>query len=120
MSDAHAMGHADHAGPRFQDYMRTFYALMVLTVLSYLVYVTLGHGWEALIFIMILAIIKASLVIAVFMHLWIDFRKVYGIMVPVIILCIMSTCIFLVDQVEAFRGEREAKNKSVEIVAPAH
>jgi caa(3)-type oxidase subunit IV len=102
MTDAHAApaaGHADHSGPAFQDYMRTFYALMVLTVASYVVYLTIGHGIGAAGIILVLAVIKASLVVMIFMHLWFDIGKLYGIIIPVIILCIMSTMIFLVDQV---------------------
>jgi caa(3)-type oxidase subunit IV len=106
MTDPHAAapampahGHDEHAGPRFQDYMNTFFALAVLTAASFGVFWFLGHGMLPLVLIMLLAIVKAALVISIFMHLYFDFRKLYGIIIPVVILCIMSTFIFLVDQV---------------------
>jgi caa(3)-type oxidase subunit IV len=122
MTDPHAAAaHAhDHAGPRLQDYLRTFYALMVLTVASYVVYVTMGHGLGAAMIILVLAVFKATLIISIFMHLWIDIGKLYGIIIPVVILCIMSTCIFLVDQVVVWRHTPEANEAAtIQQRAPA-
>jgi cytochrome c oxidase subunit IV len=118
---AHAMpahGHETHAGPRFQDYMRTFYALMVLTVASYVVYVTMGHGPGSAGIILVLAIFKSSLVISIFMHLLFDWKKLYGIIIPVVILCIMATFIFLVDQVMPWRRMHAADEQSTQQQLP--
>jgi heme/copper-type cytochrome/quinol oxidase subunit 4 len=122
---AHAMpahGHEAHAGPRFQDYMRTFYLLLVLTVASYVVYVTMhdphGSNVGAAGIIMVLAVIKSSLVISIFMHLLFDFKKLYGIIIPVVILCIMATFIFLVDQVMPWRRMHAAEQQSTQQELP--
>jgi cytochrome c oxidase subunit IV len=115
MTESHA---AAHAGPRFKDYMRTFYALMFLTVASYVVYVTMGHGLGAAGIILVLAIIKSSLIITIFMHLYFDWKKVYGIIIPVMILCVMSTMIFLVDQVMVWRHVGDTATEQLQ--APRH
>jgi len=124
MSDAHAAaphGHESHAGPRFQDYMRTFYALMFLTIASYVVYLTMGHGLGAAGIILVLAVIKASLVVMVFMHLWFDWWKVYGIIIPVMILVVMATLIFLPDHVIVWRHQAAADEVATEqLKVPAH
>lgn len=111
MTDSHAAGdpgHDEFHGPNFPAYMKTFYALMVLTVASYLVFLALGHGHMPAMIILMLAVVKATLVILVFMHLWFDIGKLYGIIIPVVILCFMSTCIFLIDQVVT--PQRDARN----------
>lgn len=125
MTDPHAAapahGHDAHAGPRFQDYMRTFYLLMVLTVASYVVYLTFGHGPGSAGIILVLAIFKAGLVATIFMHLYFDFWKVYGIMIPVLILMVMATFIFLPDHVIVWRHQSALEDVATEqLQAPRH
>jgi caa(3)-type oxidase subunit IV len=125
MTDPHAAavpaaGHEAHEGPNFEAYMRTFYALMVLTVASYLAFLVLGHGMLPMIVILALATLKASLVVLVFMHLYFDIGKVYGFIIPVVILCIMSTFIFLVDQVVVWHHQDAPDQATMIQAAPRH
>ena len=75
MSDDH-----EHAGPSFQMYLYVFYALCVFTALSF-VFNYLAHEdvhvishMSSVTAIVVVAIIKASLVAAIFMHLKFDSR----------------------------------------------
>lgn len=90
--------HATHGGPGFNDYFRVFIALSILTALSFLAFWVMS-GLSAVGMIIALALIKATLVIVVFMHLWTDWRILYGIIIPVLILCVMSVFIFIPDQI---------------------
>jgi hypothetical protein len=52
------------------------------------------------------------------MHLYFDWKKVYGIIIPVMILCVMSTMIFLVDQVMVWRHVGDTATEQLQ--APRH
>jgi caa(3)-type oxidase subunit IV len=101
MSEQHDNG---HAGPSFQTYMYVFYALSVCTALSFVVNFLLGHGFTSASIIMIVAVIKASLVAAIFMHLKFDFGKLYCIVVPVCILTFMMVIILSIDTTLAWHA----------------
>ena len=104
--DPHAAGHAeaDH-GDIFRSYLIVFASLAVLTMVSYLAYVILGHGMKSLIVIMLVSIVKASLVAFIFMHLKWDWSKVFGIMIPVVVMAIMMVIVLLPDM--AFAPRRD-------------
>jgi caa(3)-type oxidase subunit IV len=110
MTDPHAAhDHAahDHAAhdpdALFKAYIKVFLALCVFTAVSfvcnYLVYQgVLGHLTSAAI-IMAVAIVKAGCVAYIFMHLKYDWKTVYCIMVPVVIMCVMLVIVLLPDGV---------------------
>jgi cytochrome c oxidase subunit 4 len=89
------------SGPNVQMYLVIFGALVVFTLVSflanYLVQVgTIAKG-TSFVIIMAVAIIKATLVAMYFMHLKFDWGKVYFIVIPVMVLCVMLMIILLPD-----------------------
>ncbi|MBI3823183.1 MAG: cytochrome C oxidase subunit IV family protein [Planctomycetes bacterium] len=105
MSDHHDDG---HAGPSFQTYMYVFCALCVCTALSFVFNLALGHGMTSASLIMIVAIIKASLVAAIFMHLKFDWGKLYCIILPVCVVTVMMVIILSIDQTLAWHAYPES------------
>jgi cytochrome c oxidase subunit IV len=105
MSDSH---HDDHAGPGFQTYMFVFYALCVCTALSFIVNFALGHNLTSAGIIMIVAVIKASLVAAIFMHLKFDWGKLYCIILPVCVVTVMMVIILSIDATLAWHAYPES------------
>ncbi len=89
--------HGDHAGPKIQAYMNVFYALCVLTIVSFIANWTLGHNLTSAGIIMVVAVVKAALVGSIFMHLKYDWSKLYGIIIPVVILTVMMMIILMPD-----------------------
>jgi cytochrome c oxidase subunit IV len=105
MSDNH-----EHAGPSFQTYMYVFYALCVFTGLSF-VFNYLAHEDVHLIShmssvtaIVVVAVIKASLVAAIFMHLKFDWGKLYCIILPVCVVTVMMVIILSIDTTLAWHA----------------
>ena len=92
MSDNH-----EHAGPSFQTYMFVFYALCVCTAMSFIVSWILGHNHTSASIIMVVAVIKASLVAGIFMHLKFDWGKLYCIILPVCVVTVMMVIILSID-----------------------
>jgi caa(3)-type oxidase subunit IV len=103
MADDHA-----HAGPNFKAYMMIFYILCVCTALSFVVNFFLGHGHTSAAIIMAVAVVKATLVATIFMHLKWDFSKVYCIIVPVCIVTLMMVIILSIDQTLAWHAYPES------------
>jgi cytochrome c oxidase subunit IV len=104
-------GH-DDAGPSFQMYLNIFYALCVFTALSF-VFNTLARNevithMTSVGLIVLVAVIKAACVAAIFMHLKFDWGKVYCIMVPVSILAVMMMIVLLPDIVLGWHREAAA------------
>ena len=106
MSDQpHDHAHDHHHQDRvYKAYWSVFLALCVCTGLSFLFNRLFGHGPLAATLISIVAIIKAALVISVFMHFKYDWRKIYGIMVPVCIMCVMFVIIICIDSALVWRA----------------
>src|SRR4051812_18626235 len=80
-------------GPSFQTYMFVFYALCVFTALSFVFNTlanagTITHMTSATLIVLV-AIVKATCVAAIFMHLKFDWGKLYCIVIPVAILAVM-------------------------------
>ena len=96
--------HDDHAGPNFQTYMNVFYALCVCTALSFVVNFALGHNVTSASIIMAVAVVKATLVAGIFMHLKFDWSKLYCIILPVCILTFMMVIILSIDATLAWHA----------------
>ena len=106
MADTHDGGH-DHHGPNFQAYMVVAVALSVFTVTSFVVnyFVRTGHLTSTIGFLLILraAVVKTCLVGTYFMHLIVDWRKLYYLLIPAFILGTMMMFVLLPDIVIAWR-----------------
>jgi cytochrome c oxidase subunit IV len=94
------------AGGAFHDedpthlklYIAVFIALCICTSLSFLINQFVGHGKTlSVVLIGCVSVVKAGLVAWVFMHLQVDWRRVYGIMMPVCIMAVMMTIILSID-----------------------
>ena len=96
MADTHEP--AAHAGPDFRIYMIIFGALSVFTLLSFLVNAIFGAGnHTGATIIMGIAIIKATLVAMIFMHLKWDWGRLYFLIIPAFILAAMMMFVLLPD-----------------------
>jgi caa(3)-type oxidase subunit IV len=96
----------DH-GDIFRAYLIVFGTLSVLTLVSYLAYV-LVHSASAtasMMIILLVSVVKATCVAVIFMHLKWDWGKVFGIMIPVVIMAIMMIIVLLPDM--AFAPRRD-------------
>jgi len=89
--------HDDDHGDIFKLYVTVFAALAVATGISFGAYELLGQGTSSLIIIMIVSVIKATMVAYVFMHLKYDWGKVFGIMIPVVVMAVMFIIVLLPD-----------------------
>src|SRR5437588_3623566 len=96
-SDAHAtmvpeIKPAEH-GPNFQAYLYVFYALCVLTLVSFLANGLVAHGLGlvqlSMWIILAVAVVKATLVAMIFMHLKFDWPRLYCIIIPVCVMGVM-------------------------------
>jgi cytochrome c oxidase subunit 4 len=104
--DSHA-----HHGPTVQTYLVIGGALGVFTIVSFVVnhFVTAGSLTPGMGFFLILgvAVIKALLVAAYFMHLKYDWMKVGFLIVPALILGVMMMLVLLPDTVLAWEKIRD-------------
>jgi len=101
MTDSHPSEH--HAGPGFQAYMVVFVALSIFTAISFLVNATVGRNMTGLVIILGVAVVKATLVGAYFMHLVVDWFKLYYLIFPTFILAAMFITVLLPDIVLAWQ-----------------
>src|SRR5262245_21340080 len=99
--------HAEHhAGPGFQAYMVVFLALSVFTAISFVVnyavreYGLASHAGFGI--IIGVAVIKAILVGMYFMHLVVDWFKLYYLIFPTFILAAMFITVLMPDIVLAW------------------
>ena len=112
MSEPHA-DHADHADDvhahegHISDntFIKVFGALLVFTLVSFLTNQFVGAKSAALNFAIIgaVAVVKAVLVVVFFMHLKIDWRKVFMFLIPICILAPMMIIVLWPDIVLAWR-----------------
>ena len=109
MSDGHDTigGEGGHAhGPTVAAYLIVFAALAVFTLVSYLSNLFVQLGWigrvTSFVIILAVAVVKASLVGLIFMHLKFDWRKLYFLIVPVFILAAMMGMVLMPDIVLAW------------------
>jgi cytochrome c oxidase subunit IV len=89
----------DEDPTHYRMYVGVFAALCVATFTSFLVNQLIGAHNPTLNASLIAAvsIVKAGLVAWIFMHLAADWRRVYGIMLPVVIMAVMMTIILSID-----------------------
>src|SRR5262245_47111445 len=101
MADTHEP--AAHAGPDFRLYILIFAALSVFTLLSFLVNAIFGAGnHTGAAIIMVIAVIKATLVAMIFMHLKWDWNRLYFLIIPAFILGAMMMMVLMPDIVLAW------------------
>src|ERR1700716_905989 len=97
-TDAHE---AEHHGPALKAYMVVFVALSIFTAVSFIVNYAVRkemlspHAGFAL--ILLVAVVKAVLVGTYFMHLIVDWAKLYYFIFPTFILGAMMVIVFLPD-----------------------
>lgn len=111
MSEPHAdadHAHDDHAHEGHisdKTFMKVFGALLVFTAGSYITNLAFGARSPIINFALIglIAIFKATLVVTFFMHLKIDWRKVFVFLVPICILAPMVIIVLWPDIVLAWR-----------------
>lgn len=101
-ADPHAGQHHDPSA-LFRAYITIFLILCVFTAVSFVSNELvrremLSHMTSAAI-IMVVAVIKAGCVAYIFMHLKYDWKTVYCIMVPVLIMCVMLVIVLMPDGV---------------------
>jgi caa(3)-type oxidase subunit IV len=100
--DGHAVGHEDSHG--IKPYLLVFGALAVFTAISFVVYESLPKQTLApFVIILSIAIAKAILVAMYFMHLVLDWKRVYILIVPALILGPILVIVLLPDIVLAWR-----------------
>lgn len=97
--------HQDDHGDIFKLYLMVFGSLAVLTGISFGAYEIFGQGPTSLYIIMAVSVVKASLVAYIFMHLKYDWGKVFGIMIPVVVMAIMMIIVLLPDLVFAWHRD---------------
>lgn len=102
----HGHGHKHH-GPGFTSYIVVFLALSIFTIVSFLVNgavraenLTPQTGF---IIILSVAVVKALLVAVWFMHLIVDWGKLYFFIFPTFILGTMMMIVLLPDIVLAWK-----------------
>jgi cytochrome c oxidase subunit IV len=100
MSNSHHPEH--HEGPGVQAYMVVFLALSTFTAISFLVNATVGRNITGLLIILGVAVIKAILVGLYFMHLVVDWGKLYYLIFPTFILAAMFITVLMPDIVLAW------------------
>ncbi len=102
MSEPHAAATHDE-GALFRAYIGIFIALCIFTALSFIFNELVRHGvigvYTSATAILIVAVIKAGCVAYIFMHLKWDWGKVFFIMIPVAIMCVMLVIVLLPDGV---------------------
>jgi cytochrome c oxidase subunit 4 len=111
MADTHdsiagETGHGHH-GPTLPLYLSVAAVLGVFTAVSFIVNDLVRHemmsAMSGLVIILGVAVCKAALVGAFFMHLKYDWFKLYFMIVPVFILAVMMMLVLMPDIVVAWR-----------------
>jgi cytochrome c oxidase subunit 4 len=102
--DPHDPGH--HEGPGVQAYLVIFGALSVFTLVSFVANYFARQGTisvaSSFIVILTVAVVKAALVGTYFMHLILDIRRLYFLLIPAFILGTMLVFVLLPDIVLAW------------------
>jgi caa(3)-type oxidase subunit IV len=100
MTDSHGSQH--HSGPGIKAYLVVFGALSIFTAISFAVNATVGRNVTGMTIILAVAVCKAALVGAYFMHLIVDWPKLYYLIFPAFILGAMLIVVLLPDMVLAW------------------
>jgi cytochrome c oxidase subunit IV len=99
MTDStHSDAHAD-AGPNLRIYLVIFVVLSICTALSFVInhFLASGSPHASMGLIMLVAVVKAVCVAAIFMHLKFEWGKLYFLIIPVMILGVMMMLVLLPD-----------------------
>jgi cytochrome c oxidase subunit IV len=89
--------HNEPHGPKLGTYIGIFLVLSICTLLSFVVNGLMGQNHASMGVIMIIAVIKALCVAAIFMHLKFEWGKLYFLIIPVLILGVMMMLVLLPD-----------------------
>ncbi len=96
-----------HHGPTFKTYLVIFGALSVLTAVSFIANGAARGGTitgtQSFLIILSVAIVKAVLVAMYFMHLVVDWGKLYYFIIPTLILATIAVVVLLPDIVLGWR-----------------
>lgn len=97
--DSHLGEHAEHGG--INKYLVVFAALSIFTIISFVVNGAVRGGsmtpMTGFALILGVAVCKAILVAAIFMHLSIDWGRVYFMIVPALVLGVLMMLVLLPD-----------------------
>lgn len=102
------MSHSHHSGghPTLLSYVVVFAALAVFTIVSFVANALANNGMigvaTSFVIIMLVAVIKASLVGAWFMHLKFDWGRVGFMLIPAFVLAVMMMLVLMPDIVLAW------------------
>jgi cytochrome c oxidase subunit IV len=106
-ADPHDPGHGEHHGPGVKAYLVIFAVLALFTLVSFVANYMARHGTitphESFAIILSVSVVKTCLVGAYFMHLVMDWRRVYYLIIPAFILGTMMMFVLLPDIVLAWR-----------------
>lgn len=105
MADTH---HADeHHGPTVKTYMMIFGALCVLTAVSFIMNAAYRNdsitATQSFLVILGVSVLKTLLVAMYFMHLVVDWGKLYYFIIPALVLGALAIIVLLPDMVLGWR-----------------
>jgi cytochrome c oxidase subunit IV len=113
-SDEATVGFDEHHGPGVKAYLVIFAALSAFTLVSFVAnrlaqpdettHQSIITPHQSFVIILGVAIVKATLVGAYFMHLVVDWRKLYYLLIPAFILGTMMMIVLMPDIVLAWRS----------------
>ena len=101
MSESHGSEH--HSGLTLQAYLVVFGALSIFTAVSFAANHYIGRNLQSFGIILAVAVVKAILVGVYFMHLKVDWPKLYFLIFPTFILAAMFMVVLLPDIVLAWQ-----------------
>jgi caa(3)-type oxidase subunit IV len=104
----------NHGGIDVKTYFVIFGALAVFTAVSFIVNEGVRHqalsSFAGFVLILGVAVCKAVLVGMFFMHLKIDWTRLYFVIVPVMLLAVMMIVVLLPDIVLAWQREKSNRD----------
>ena len=107
----------EHPAPSFKMYMVVFYALCVCTAVSfvsnYFIAQQMNQPHLSAGIIMAVAVLKATLVAGIFMHLKFDWGKLYCIILPVCVVTVMMVIILSIDASLAWHAYPESSYPAI-------
>lgn len=103
----HHHGHDEHHGPNIKAYLTVFGALVICTLVSFVANIAARQevmsAFTSFAIIFAVACLKATLVAMIFMHLKWDWKKVYMMIIPALILGPLLMLVLLPDIVLAWK-----------------
>src|SRR5690349_14775852 len=116
MTETETAIHEHHAETNAKIYLVIFASLAVFTAVSFLANDAMRHEmitpYTSFALILLVAICKAVLVAMFFMHLKLDWGRLYFVIVPVLLLATMMVIVLLPDMVLGWRqvkGDEESR-----------